>query len=186
MSNVAHNNFQNSPHHPPLTPIFKGNPCFPEPPLLWRRSRSAPQRLTPPASGNCASWSSRWTCNEADRSLMCSNGPGTPHRLSAMVQKTIKYIWLNKRIPSIYRKIRSPSRLLLRLIRVVNQCALLPVQHEPPPRPAMERGSQLVQVTPTGSRIHRHMRTQIDLMPSWLNVLPQVQVSWHNGKVSGK
>lgn len=83
-----------------------------------------------------------------------------------------------------HRKIRSSPRLLLRLIRIVNQRSLLPVQHEPPPRPPMERGTQLVQISSTGRGVHCHMRTQINLVPGCLNVLLQIQVRRHDGKVS--
>lgn len=90
------------------------------------------------------------------------------------------------KIISTYRKIWSTPGLSFGFVWEVDKCLLLPIQHKPPAWPSVKSGAQFVQIAPTTTRIYDNVRTEIYLMASRLDVLPQVQVLRHNRQVSVK
>lgn len=125
--------------------------------------------------------------NAAVHSSMYSSGPNTPHRWSEREGDIKLIIALHQtKLKPPHRKIRSSPRFPLWLIRIINQSTLLSIQDEPSPRPAVESGAQLVQVSTARRWIDGHMWTQVYLMASCFDVLFQVQIGRHDGQVPKK
>ena len=79
-----------------------------------------------------------------------------------------------------------PLGLGLRLVTVVDQDPLQPVEDEPPLVPRFELGSHFVEVAPAGAGVEDDVRAQLDLVSGGLDVLPEVEVLVADWKVSSQ
>lgn len=66
-----------------------------------------------------------------------------------------------------YLKICAAPQLLLALIGVVTERPLVPIEHEPPPGPAVQFRSSLVQESLAAAGVDQHVRTQHHLVACW-------------------
>lgn len=75
-----------------------------------------------------------------------------------------------------YLEISATSGLGLRLVAVVDESPLGPIEDEPPFLPGSKFGPQLVKIPATRGLVQGEVGAQLDLVPRGLDVLTQVEM----------